>query len=197
MRNTSTSEATEGADLREMGFMSRKVQPVLCGLVSAVAGCATVEPRVDYEQAAARIAEATGEDNVYQPGFDDVVAGKVEDLLADGITADEAVQVCLLSNPGLQAAFLNIGMARADLVQSGLLSNPTLGMSLRLPSGGGLANLEAGIAQNIADLWQLPIRKQAARQALDRTILELAQFAPDDHEADLATAIQHEDNPGF
>ena len=72
---------------------------------------------------------------------------KVDSLLDDGLTADEAVQVALLNNRRFQALFEDIGVSRAEVVESGLLSNPTLGLSLRFPEGGGLANLAAGFAQ--------------------------------------------------
>ncbi len=152
---------------------------VLLATISALvlAGCATVDPRQDYETAINQISETTGYDQVYRPGDDEIVNSKVAALLAEGITADEAARICLLNNPNLQAMFFSIGMSRADVVQSGLLSNPSLGVSLRLPSGGGLANLEAGLAQNIAELWQIPVRKRVAERTLDRTILELAHHA--------------------
>ena len=140
--------------------------------VVALCGCASVNPRPDYDRTARRVAEATGQEKIYRPGDEAIVESAVAALLDDGLTADEAVQVCLLNNPRLQAAFFNVGMARADVVQSGLLSNPSLGISLRLPSSGGLANVEAGLAQNIADLWQIPLRKGVAERAL-----ELAQDA--------------------
>jgi cobalt-zinc-cadmium efflux system outer membrane protein len=66
-------------------------------------------------------------------------------------------------------------MARADVVQSGLWTNPTLGLSFRLPEGGGLTNIEAGLAQNIANLWMIPARRRAAERDLDRTILDAAR----------------------
>ena len=56
----------------------------------------------------------------------------------------EAIQVCLLNNPGLQAAFLDIGMARADVVQSGLLSNPSLTALVRFPTGRVFGNRAEG-----------------------------------------------------
>ena len=149
------------------------------GVLPVLAGCATVNPQIDYQHAAEQVTQATGQEVVYRPDNDDLVAEKIESLLADGITVDEAVRISLLNNRQLQAAFMDLGMARADVVQSGLLSNPTLGVSLRLPAGGGLANLEAGLAQNIADLWQIPVRKRAAERALDRTILEVARRAAD------------------
>ncbi len=147
------------------------------GMSTFLGGCATVNPRADYERMAAHVREATGQDTLYQPGDEEIVAGKVEELLAGGLTAEEAVQVSLLNNPRLQAAFMNVGMARADVVQSGLLSNPSLGVTLRFPSGGGLANLEAGLAQNIAELWQIPVRKRTSERILDGAILELARQA--------------------
>ena len=158
---------------------TNRLLPWLLPALLALAGCATVNPRPDYERVVKYVAEATGQDNIYRPGDDDLVDQAVEKLLADGVSAEEAVQICLLNNPTLQAEFLNVGMARADLVQSGLLSNPSLGLSLRLPAGGGLAALEGGIAQNIADLWQIPVRKRVAQRDLDRAILQLAKTAAD------------------
>ena len=142
-------------------------------------GCATVNPQPDYDRVTARVRAATGYAATYRPGEDARVVERVKALLADGLTGDEAVQVCLLNNPELQAAYMNVGMARADVVQSGMLTNPSLGASLRFPAGGGLPNLEANIAQNIAELWQLPIRKRAAEQALDRAVLTVARHVAD------------------
>ena len=147
------------------------------GLAALAAGCATVDPRFDYEHARKHVAIATGQADVYRPDEDGLVRNKVEGLMADGITADEAVAVCLLNNPQLQASFYDIGISRADVVQSGLMSNPSLGLALRLPAGGGLANLEGGLAQNIADLWQIPVRKRAAERSLDGAILDVAREA--------------------
>ncbi|UCC99648.1 MAG: TolC family protein [Phycisphaerales bacterium] len=148
-------------------------------VLAAFTGCATVDPRPDYQIATEQIFQTTGQKDVYHPGDDEIVARKVKELLRDGITANQAVQICLLNNPSLQAAFYEIGMARADVVQSGLLSNPSLGLSLRLPAGGGLANLEADLAQNIADLWQIPVRKRIARHKLNQVILQIARQAAD------------------
>ncbi len=159
--------------------MLRKIQSIALAVVSVAVcqGCATIEPRLDYDRAVGHIADATGYESVYRPGDEAVVKEKVDELMTGGLTVSEAVEVCLLNNPRLQAAFFEVGMARADVVQSGLLSNPSLGVLVRFPSGGGLANVEAGLAQNIAELWQIPARKRAAKRELERTILELARLA--------------------
>ncbi|MFQ5422666.1 MAG: TolC family protein [Phycisphaerae bacterium] len=151
-----------------------------CAVASwLIAGCAIVDPDFDYERVAEHIEKATGQTDVYRPGDEAVVGRHVERLLQDGLTVIEAVQICLLNNPSLQAGFLDVGMARADVVQSGLFSNPSLSVALRLPAGGGLANIDGGIAQNIADLWQIPVRRRAAGRWLDKTILEIARAAAD------------------
>ncbi len=155
------------------------ITALLAGALAVLAGCATVNPQLDYERAAKHVAEATGQDSIYQPGDEEIVEQRVETLLGAGITADEAVEICLLNNPTVQAAFMDIGMARADVVQAGLFSNPSLGIALRLPAGGGLANLEAGLGQNIADLWQIPVRKRVAQRELERAILGVAGLAAD------------------
>lgn len=144
---------------------------------ASLTGCATVDPRLDYARLGRQVTEATGQERVYQPEDDDLIPSLVDELLREGITASEAAQICLLNNPTLQAALMDIGMARADVVQSGLLSNPSLGIALRFPSGGGLATLESGLAQNIADLWHIPVRKRVAQRSLDGMVLETVRRA--------------------
>jgi len=157
----------------------RRIIFACAAALGLLGGCATVNPTHDYQQAAAHIEKATGQAGAYHPGDEALTRQKVEDLLQNGLTAGEAVQVCLLNNPSLQAKFLNIGMARADVVQAGLFSNPSLFVSSRLPAGGGRSNIEASFAQNIADLWQIPVRKRAAKRELAQTILTISREASD------------------
>ena len=140
-------------------------------------GCAMVNPKPDYDRTGKRIADATGSQVWFEPGQDETVRLKVDELLREGITSDEAVQICLINNPSLQAAFLDVGIARADVVQSGLFSNPTLALSVAFPEGGGRSNLQATFAQNIVDLWQIPIRRRVSEQTLEAAILNVARQA--------------------
>ncbi|MHC4063775.1 MAG: TolC family protein, partial [Planctomycetota bacterium] len=43
--------------------------------------------------------------------------------------------------------------------------------------GGGRSSLQANIAQNIVDLWQMPMKKRAAEHELESRILQLARLA--------------------
>lgn len=102
---------------------------------------------------------------------------RTEELLTGELTAGRAVQVALLNNPRVRAAMLSIGVSRADFVRAALFTNPTLALSLRLPDGGGLANFETALTQNIAELWLIPARKRVTQHELDRTVLDAARTA--------------------
>jgi len=145
--------------------------------VSFAGACASVKPGLDYDRVSAHVETVIGQSINYRPGDEQAVQLMVNSMLHDGLTADEAVRVALLNNPTVWAALLRTGMARADVVQAGLFSNPTLGLSFKLPEGGGLTQFEMGLAQNIADLWMIPARTRAARRDLERTILETARVA--------------------
>lgn len=118
---------------------------------------------------------ATAIDTVYDPNEDAEIGRRVVEIVRAGLTAEDAVRVALLNNPTLQAAFYRIGMARADVVQSGLFSNPSLSFSLQFPEGGGRSNLQASLAQNIVDLWQIPVRKRVSESTLTETVLSIGR----------------------
>lgn len=147
------------------------------GIAGFLPGCATVNPGPDYRRAAEHVQRATAVEMVYDSEGEQAVAERIEELLAEGLNARESAELALLNNPELQAAFHDIGIARAELVQAGLLSNPSLAVAFRLPAAGGLAAIGLDIGQNIADLWQIPVRKRVAERELDRTVLEVARRA--------------------
>jgi outer membrane protein, heavy metal efflux system len=84
--------------------------------------------------------------------------------LKDGVTEDEAVAIALWNNPSLQAELTALGLARADVIQAGLLANPQLTMifpfSFRI--------LEAVANWPIEAFWQRPRRVAAAKLEQER-----------------------------
>src|SRR5262245_65803771 len=54
-------------------------------------------------------------------------------VVDDGLTSDEAVAIALWNSPSFQATLADLGVARADVVEAGLLRNPVL--SLLFPVG--------------------------------------------------------------
>lgn len=149
----------------------------LVAVVMMLAGCTQVQPKAEYERTRQLVTESTGAGTVYDPEAPPLTDEKLDAILRDGLTMEEAVRVALLNNRRLQAEFASIGVAKAEWVQAGLLSNPTLGLALLFPEGGGLSNLQVNLAQNIVDLWQIPIRKRVAKLELEHTILRIARAA--------------------
>ncbi|VCU72478.1 Outer membrane efflux protein [Pigmentiphaga humi] len=89
--------------------------------------------------------------------------GRVAELLARPLSADDAVQLALLNNRTLQASFYELGISEAALVQAGRLPNP--GFSFGRTTRGSEIELERGVQFNLAGLLTLPMRQRiAARQ---------------------------------
>lgn len=143
----------------------------------AAGGCASVDPRADYEEARREIRAATGEAEVHDPGEPALSSGEIGGVLADGLGLAEATRLALLNNRRLQAGFRSLGVARADYVQAGLLENPSLSLAFLFPEGGGRARWTADLVGSVAEIWRIPARRALARAGLEQRILELSRFA--------------------
>ena len=91
-----------------------------------LAGCSTVDTDTAFAPVQKAAADHLGKTLAW-PQTDaarDEVARRVAELLAAPLDADAAVQVALLNHRGLRAAFHELGVADADLVQAGRLPNP-------------------------------------------------------------------------
>ncbi len=141
------------------------------------AGCAKVEPAADFQRAGELAGERTGITEVYDPALETQITERIDGLTAGGLSLEEALQVALLNNPEFQATFAAIGASRADVVQSGLLKNPGLAFSATFPEGGGRSQLNLSLAQQLVDLWQIPVRKAAAQAELEQAVLAAARQA--------------------
>lgn len=151
--------------------------PTFAVVVLVLLQACAVTPQEDFARARDLARSSAGVTDVYDPDQPDLTPDQIDSVLAEGLTLDEAVRLALTHNRPLQAAFMEIGIAKADWVQSGLLRNPTLGVAVLLPEGGGRSFVEASIAQNLVDIWQLPTRRKIARHQLDATVLRIARLA--------------------
>jgi len=88
---------------------------------------------------------------------------------------EDAVEVALLRNQGLVAQYEQLGIAQADLVQAGLLTNPSFGARVRFPSGSGSIDTEFSLAQDFLDLLTVPLRKKVAAAQLEATKARVGQ----------------------
>jgi len=97
----------------------------------------------------------------------------VMELLAKEMDATAAVQVALLNNRRVQAIYADLGLAQADLMRAGLLSNPILSADARFFSGGALA-VDLSLMQSVLDLLAMPLRKRLAASAFAAAKLRVA-----------------------
>lgn len=147
------------------------------GVALSLAGCASVDPRPDYEQAQQEIRAATGAEEIHDPDEPVLTGAEIEAILADGLGLDEATRLALQNNRRLQAGFLALGVARADYVQAGLLQNPSLSLAFLFPDAGGRVRWTADLVGSLTEIWQIPSRQALAQEGIEQRILELSRFA--------------------
>jgi len=97
---------------------------------------------------------------------------RVDALLAEPLTADAAVQVALLNNRGLQAAFDELGIAEAGFVQAGRLPNPGFGFG-RLRRGDE-TEIERSLHLDLARLLAMPMVREMESRRFERVKREAA-----------------------
>jgi outer membrane protein TolC len=85
---------------------------------------------------------------------------RVQGLLKKQQTVESVVQIALLNNRGLQAAYNELGISEAQMVEASLPPSPTLSLS-RLVATGQL-EIERQILQNVLGLLTLRPRKEIA-----------------------------------
>lgn len=148
--------------------------------LSLMAGCATMSPERGHAELGAMIQERVSVPTGWEKGSPpaEEVRARVLELLRDGLTREEAVRIALVNNPGLKAGYEALGISQAELVQAGLLRNPTLGAQVRFPSEPGLGlNVEFSLVQELLDVFMLPARKRIARQQFEADVLRTAHEA--------------------
>ncbi len=97
----------------------------------------------------------------------------VRRLLSRPLSMDSAVQIALLNNRGLQAAYNELALAETDLVQEGLPPNPTF--SISRVTGDGAIEIERQVVGNILALATLQFRTDIARERFRKAQLRAAE----------------------
>lgn len=135
-------------------------------------GCASAAP-FDPQSPAVGLRERTGA----EAHVDGVVSTDLPTgvRLDDGLTPDEAVAVALWNNAMFQVSVSDLGFARADLLEAGVLTNPILSLLFPL----GPKQFEATLKWPVEVLWERPRRVAAARLALDSAAQRLVHTGLD------------------
>jgi cobalt-zinc-cadmium efflux system outer membrane protein len=137
-------------------------------------GCHSVPPAPDSSTVASNLVQRVGYtlpckgdpgDVVFPPGAS----------LDDGLTEDEAVAIALWNNAAFQELLADLGIARGDLIQAGLLPNPEFVYFWPVHE----RSFKYLFDFPIEALWLRPVRVRSARQEAERVSERLTQAGLD------------------
>ena len=132
---------------------------LLAVLVSAavLGGCASFSPDGGFAAVEKTAKDRLGKDVSWARSDADLdsIAKRVSELLSRPLSVDDAVQVALLNNRGLQANFQELGITEAEVVQAGRLPNP--GFTFGRLTRGDTVEIDRGLHFNLARLLALPL----------------------------------------
>jgi len=139
-----------------------------------LAGCASFSPDAGMSGVADIAANTIKKDVIATRSVDDAerVNILVAQLLRRTLTVDTAVQLALLNNRGLQAAYNELALAEADSIEQSLPPNPTI--SLSRISGDGANEISRQVIGDILALATLPFRTEIARERFHQAQLRAA-----------------------
>ena len=143
----------------------------------ALGGCASFSPDGGFDDVGKAVSERTGADArwVRSDADRDAVAARVKVLLSQPIGPDQAVQIALLNNRGLQAAYAELGISEAERVQAGRWINP--GFSFEHLTRGDELEITRKLLFDLLALFTMPRRVEIATQRFEATKLRAAADA--------------------
>ncbi|AQZ93786.1 RND transporter [Halopseudomonas phragmitis] len=164
-----------------MSGSALRVGSLLVGLLM-LAGCASLAPQQALQAVEQNSVEVTGQAQLHwarSEQADPAIRQRVDELLAEPLSLEAAVEVALLNNPGLQARLFDLGIADAERVQASRVPNP--GFSIGRVSRGSEVEWERGLHLNLARLIALPMTRRIAEgqseQVQQEVSLEVIRLA--------------------
>lgn len=143
---------------------------IFIAVVCLMQGCASLSTSGEKEEIMRHINSRTKMNIVFPKVSpeDKQIVERVESLTKHGLTPDGAVEIALLHNPSFQAVLEELGIAKAEVVQAGLLKNPSLHTFIRKPDHEGKTNAEFEVKQDILDIFLMPLRRKLANAQIEQ-----------------------------
>jgi outer membrane protein TolC len=151
------------------------------GMALLLGGCASLSGDGGFGAAAGVSEQRTGMSasvaGRLPRNYDDAraLAAVIDRKLEQPLSADDAVQIALLNNRGLQASYWSLGIAEADLVQAGRLQNPVL--DFKRSHGGGEVGIERTLTFNLLGLITAPMAGHIEGRRFEQTKLLVSNEA--------------------
>ena len=155
--------------MRAQKRVPRALQLSFAAAALVLTGCASFSPDGGFAPVQQAAKDRLGKDVVWARSDQarETLQKRVAELLSNPLSADDAVQVALLNNRGLQAAFFELGISEADRVQAGRLANP--GFSFSRLKRGTEVELERGLHLNLARLLAMPMVDRMEQRRFEQT----------------------------
>lgn len=145
----------------------------LCGLI--MTGCSKIPTDDDFVSSTVANRIDSSVEWINDDGRDEQICKLIENATVNEMTADLAIQIALVNNPKVRAIYADIGIARADLVEAGLLCNPSFAIEIRYPPISGLkTNIEYLISSSLLDIFLIPLRTRLAKTEFEQTKLKVS-----------------------
>ena len=153
---------------------SRSLRPRMLAVALGVlllGGCATFSADGGFNSVETVAKERIDKDATWvrADGDADTVQTTVRKLLASPLSVDDAVQVALLNNRGLQATYAELGIAEANLVQVGRLRNP--GFTFLRAHAGDAKRIERTYTFDFISLIVAPLATRIEGRRFEQTKL--------------------------
>ena len=144
-------------------------------LFFGLTGCASVDLKAGFPEVSAAVEERAATKIVWNRGteLDKEAEARLRALQQKKLTADDAVQIAMLSNRDLQAIYTELGVAQADLVQVGLFRNPILDAAVQFPLSGIRPDIQLSVILSFLDALYVPLRKRVAAAQFEEAKLRV------------------------
>jgi cobalt-zinc-cadmium efflux system outer membrane protein len=144
-----------------------------------LSGCASVSKERGHDDVDKLVSARSGHRTRWAQGSpeDEQVDKWVEELLGKGLTQAAAIEVALVNNPRLQVTYEDLGVSQADMVQAGLLKNPSFGAHIAFPIQASHDEIQFSLVQDFLDIFVLPLRKEIAAEQFTVDVLRVSQEA--------------------
>lgn len=166
-----------------MNLTNLAIKGICLPAILALSACTTFSKDGGFSSVEQAARTNLGKDIVWTKSSDEKAKAteRVQALLLQPLDVENAVQVALLNNKSLQAAFADLGVSEADLVQAGQLPNPRF--SMLYAKNGGEYKIEQVLTFNIFSLVTIPkaeeIEQYRFEQAKQQAILKVLGLAHD------------------
>jgi cobalt-zinc-cadmium efflux system outer membrane protein len=155
---------------RQVGRLRLACAACLACLAGLLGGCAILRTPTEHPLVAGELHQRTG----HVPAAEHALTRPVipsDVCLDDGLSEHEAITLALWNNAAFRELLVDLKVARADVIQAGLLPNPELWLLPPLD----VKQLEYAIEMPLEVFWLRPTRLKIARSEAGRTAETLVQ----------------------